>query len=301
MASIFDTTESYTIFWTDGQNYSGNVTDVAPVPGGGGGSRPSSLVSLVCSGIFTALIIISNIISLLAFAVEKRLRTYNNYFIINLSILDLLVGISMSAQVAHAYHGRYPFSQDVCKILTGVAGGIVNGSNISVVVICADRHRAVYDPINHFISRTKRKAILINCLPWVIGLSFWLSYSTVWEFVVGHDNGTQCTPLFSEGPITYMIQNVCKFHLPFVIIVVLYTRIIFQIRKTVGGRSVNRKFDSKAVASTEKTTSSIIKDDTPSADRCDGGEDETEAGVRHGTMVSSQDKRFTTSKQVGLI
>nr|XP_054755902.1 muscarinic acetylcholine receptor M4-like [Lytechinus pictus] len=303
MTSIFDTIETFTI-WTDYENYSVNdsVTDGASVEiGGEAGSRPSSLASLVCSGVFTALIIITNTISLLAFAVEKRLRTYNNYFIINLSILDLLVGVSLSAQVAHAYHGHYPFPQDICKILTGIAGGIVNGSNISVVVICADRHRAVYDPINHFISRTKRKAILINCLPWVIGLSFWLCYTTVWEFVVDHDNGTQCMPLFSESPITYMIQNVCKFHLPFVIIVVLYTRIILQIRKTAGGRSVNKKFDSKASSSSslEKTKSSIVKDVTSSnVDQHDGGVDEPENEVKNDVTVSHPDNRFTSSNQV---
>ncbi|XP_063955436.1 muscarinic acetylcholine receptor M2-like [Lytechinus pictus] len=302
MTSIFDTIETFTI-WTDYENYSVNdsVTDGASVEiGGEAGSRPSSLASLVCSGVFTALIIITNTISLLAFAVEKRLRTYNNYFIINLSILDLLVGVSLSAQVAHAYHGHYPFPQDICKILTGIAGGIVNGSNISVVVICADRHRAVYDPINHFISRTRRKAILINCLPWVIGLSFWLGYTTVWEFVVDHDNGTQCAPLFSESPIMYMIQNVCKFHLPFVIIVVLYTRIILQIRKTAGGRSVNKKFDSKASSSSslEKTKSSIVKDVTSSnVDQHDGGVDEPENEVKNDVTVSHPDNRFTSSNQ----
>ncbi|XP_041463786.1 5-hydroxytryptamine receptor 1D-like [Lytechinus variegatus] len=301
MTSISYTMETFTI-WTDYETYSVNnsVTEGASVEiGGEAGSRPISISSLVCSGVFTALIIITNTISLLAFVVEKRLRTYNNYFIINLSILDLLVGVSLSARVAHAYYNRYPFPQDVCKILTGITGGIVNGSNISVVVICADRHRAVYDPINHFISRTKRKAILINCLPWVIGLSFWLCYTTVWEFVVDHDNGTQCAPLFSESPIMYMIQNVCKFHLPFVIIAVLYARIILQIRKTAGGRSVNKKFESEASSSSlEKTKSSIVKE-VPSSkiDQHDGGVDEPETEVKNDVTVSHPDNRITSSNQ----
>ena len=181
MADISDSTQSYStdMFWTDIQNASGymNVTTKSLDPSG---TTPPSLWSLIFPVVFFALIVLANIISLGAFLLEKRLRTYNNYFIINLTILDLLVGIGLGAVIEHSYIRRYPFSQNACRIISGIFEGIVNASNINVVVICADRHQAVYDPINHYISRSKRKAIIINSLPWVIGLSFWIGYVTVW-------------------------------------------------------------------------------------------------------------------------
>ncbi|XP_041480865.1 muscarinic acetylcholine receptor DM1-like [Lytechinus variegatus] len=207
------------------------------------GTSPEDLRSLIFSAIFFALIVIANIISLGAFMVEKRLRTYNNYFIINLTILDLLVGIVLGTVIEYSYIKRYPFSQNVCKIMTGIFNGIVNASNITVVVICADRHQAIYDPINHFISRSKRKAIIINSLPWVIGLSFWIGYVTVWEFVVDYDNGPHCLQLYLKSPITNVIQVVAKFFLPLAVIAVLYFRIYRKIRKTVGRRGKIKRSD----------------------------------------------------------
>eukprot|EP00057_Strongylocentrotus_purpuratus_P026272 XP_011680746.1 PREDICTED: muscarinic acetylcholine receptor M3-like [Strongylocentrotus purpuratus] len=205
MADISNSTQTYStdMFWTDIQNTSEymHVTTQSLDPSG---TTPPRLSSLIFSVVFFALIVLANIISLGAFLVEKRLRTYNNYFIINLTILDLLVGIGLGAVVERSYINRYPFSQNACKIITGIFEGIVNASNISVVVICVDRHQAVYDPINHYISRSKRKAIIINSLPWVIGLSFWIGYVTVWEFVIDHDNGLHCTQRFFFSPLTNM-------------------------------------------------------------------------------------------------
>nr|XP_054755614.1 muscarinic acetylcholine receptor M3-like [Lytechinus pictus] len=249
MATSSYNTQSYStdIVLSDGQNTTPHFFDPS-------GTNPEDLRSLIFSAIFFALIVIANIISLGAFMVEKRLRTYNNYFIINLTILDLLVGIGVGAVIEHSYINRYPFSQNVCRIMTGIFNGIINASNITVVVICADRHQAVYDPINHFISRSKRKAIIINSLPWVIGLSFWIGYVTVWEFVVDYDNGPHCLQLYLKNPITNVIQIVAMFFLPLTIIAVLYFRIYKKIRKTVGRRGKIKRSD--GLTDTNLSTSS---------------------------------------------
>eukprot|EP00057_Strongylocentrotus_purpuratus_P001429 XP_001198971.1 PREDICTED: muscarinic acetylcholine receptor M4-like [Strongylocentrotus purpuratus] len=147
----------------------------------------------------------------------------------NLTILDLLVGIGMGAVVEYSYIKRYPFSQNACKVITGILQGIANAFNINAVVICADRHQAVYDPINLYQSRSKRKAIIFNSLSWVIGLSFWIGYVTVWEFVIDHDNGLHCTQRFLLSPLTNMIQSAATFYLSLAIIVVLYVRIFIKI------------------------------------------------------------------------
>eukprot|EP00057_Strongylocentrotus_purpuratus_P030612 XP_782189.1 PREDICTED: muscarinic acetylcholine receptor M4-like [Strongylocentrotus purpuratus] len=247
------------------------------------GTTQPNLRSLIFPAVFFALIVLANIISLGAFLVEKRLRTYNNYFIINLTILDLLVGIGLGSVVEYSYIKRYPFSQNACKVITGIFQGIVNASNINVVVICADRHQAVYDPINHFISRSTRKAVIINSLSWVIGISFWIGYVTVWEFVIDHDNGLHCTQRFLLSPLTNMIQSAATFFLPLAIIAVLYVRIFIKIRKTVGRRNNKKSTDltnlylstakdtemtSISVSSTSQTglfsdiTETVSKDDT---------------------------------------
>eukprot|EP00057_Strongylocentrotus_purpuratus_P008505 XP_011662979.1 PREDICTED: 5-hydroxytryptamine receptor 1A-alpha-like [Strongylocentrotus purpuratus] len=299
MADISNSTQTYStdMFWTDIQNASGymNVTANSLDPFG---TTAPSLKSLIFPAVFFALIVLANIISLGAFLVEKRLRTYNNYFIINLTILDLLVGIGLGAVVEHSYIKRYPFSQNACKVITGIFQGIVNASNINVVVICADRHQAVYDPINHYISRSKRKAIIINSLPWVIGLSFWIGYVTVWEFVVDHDNGLHCTQLYFFSPLTNMIQSAAMFFLPLAIMAVLYVRIFIQIRKTVGRRN-NKKstnltdLNLSTVKDTEMTGVSVS-----STSHTGSFSDITETGSRDDIMVSSSSRNETKIENI---
>eukprot|EP00057_Strongylocentrotus_purpuratus_P001008 XP_001189519.1 PREDICTED: muscarinic acetylcholine receptor M2-like [Strongylocentrotus purpuratus] len=281
------------MFWTDIQNVSEymNVTTHSLDPFG---TTQTNLRTLIFNAVFFALIVLANIISLGAFLVEKRLCTYNNYFIINLTILDLLVGIGLGAVVERLYINRYPFSQNACKIITGIFEGIVNASNINVVVICVDRHQAVYDPINHYISRSKRKAIIINSLPWVIGLSFWIGYITVWEFVIDHDNGPYCTQRFFFSPLTNMIQSAATFFLPLAIIAVLYVRIFIKIRKTVGRRN-NKKstnltdLNLSTVKDTEMTGVSVS-----STSHTGSLSEITETGGRDDTMVSSSSSRNET-------
>ncbi|XP_071476127.1 muscarinic acetylcholine receptor M2-like [Diadema antillarum] len=195
--------------------------------------------------LFTTLIIAANCLSLAAFGVEKRLRTYNNYFIINLSILDLLVGLNLITGVVHTYFGYYPLNQVFCKILGGLGQAVTSSSNFVVVIICADRHRATYDPINHYMTRSKRKALFVNSLAWIAALAFWMPFVTVWEFIDDFDNGHHCLRRHTNIPGTYVVNIVVLFYLPLVLIVVLYLRIFRKIRKTIGGKNVRNMMSSQ--------------------------------------------------------
>ncbi|XP_041463889.1 5-hydroxytryptamine receptor 1A-like [Lytechinus variegatus] len=288
MATSSYNTQSYLtdIVLSDAQNTTPHSFDPS-------GTDPEDLRSLIFSAIFFALIVIANIISLGAFMVEKRLRTYNNYFIINLTILDLLVGIGLGALIEHSYINRYPFSQNVCKIMKGIYNGIVNASNITVVVICADRHQAVYDPINHFISRSRRKAIIINSIPWVIGLSFWIGYVTVWEFVVDFDNGPHCIQLYLTKPITNVIQIVAMFFLPLAIIAVLYFRIYKKIRKVVGRRGKIKR--SVGLRDTNLSTTDVSGVSVVSSSLEVSFDDIAEPRSRDDTIVGDRSQELSTS------
>ncbi|XP_030854504.1 trace amine-associated receptor 13c-like [Strongylocentrotus purpuratus] len=138
--------------------------------------------------LFTVLIIVANFLSLVAFCVEKRLRTYNNYFIINLTILDFITGLVQIPAVVQTHIGCYPFSQNICKVHSAIRWGILNSSNLAVVLICADRHRATYDPINHFMSRSKRMAVIKNLIPWTVLVVFWFLIVTKIQATLGGKN-----------------------------------------------------------------------------------------------------------------
>ncbi|XP_072177398.1 5-hydroxytryptamine receptor-like [Diadema setosum] len=218
-----------------------------------GGSNSSSIFGLLWTSLFTACIIVANCLTLAAFCVNKKLRTYNNYFIINLSIIDLLSGLRLIISILHTHVGYYPLNQDLCKIISGISRSLLNASNFVVVIICADRHRATYDPINHFMTRSKRRALFLNSLAWLVAFAFWMMFITAWEFIDNFDNGRHCVNKYARIPGVSVLNVVVIFYLPFFLISILYLRIYLKIRKTRGGKLVEKKFDVNDNLSTEVT------------------------------------------------
>nr|XP_054757932.1 5-hydroxytryptamine receptor 1A-alpha-like [Lytechinus pictus] len=192
------------------------------------------------------LMVSANVISLVAFAIEKKLRTYNNYFIINLVISDLLAGILLAVTVAHSIICYFPFSTDFCRVYTGLRNASTTVSNLGMVVICVDRYQATFDPINHYISRSKRRAVILNSIAWTVGLGFWLLYATTWDFVVDAVNTRHCVPGYSYRLIPAILPIFLQVFLPLIVVSTLYLRIYAKIKQTLKGRNVNAKFNPRS-------------------------------------------------------
>eukprot|EP00057_Strongylocentrotus_purpuratus_P034738 XP_796383.2 PREDICTED: muscarinic acetylcholine receptor M1-like [Strongylocentrotus purpuratus] len=258
MTNLSVSVEPYTSFFDDVSD-DAVVTTVEMIVGGGGGSTRyksiNNLQGLILGTSLVILIIVTNLLSLCAFAVEKRLRTYNNYFIINLAISDLGLGFIQIIGVIHTFTGYFPGSPEFCKVYLGLRYSIFSVSVVGVVIICIDRHRATYDPINHYMTKSKRKAVILNILTWVISFGFWVSYTTVWDFIVDSNSTKSCLASFSRYPVANMFQTVLTFCLPLAVISVLYLRIYIKIKKTVGGKSINKQFGKHGGGEVSNSTS----------------------------------------------
>ncbi|XP_796359.2 muscarinic acetylcholine receptor M2-like [Strongylocentrotus purpuratus] len=258
MTNLSVSVEPYTSFFDDVSD-DAVVTTVEMIVGGGGGSTRyksiNNLQGLILGTSLVILIIVTNLLSLGAFAVEKRLRTYNNYFIINLALSDLAVGILQIVGVIHTFNGYFPGGPEFCKVYLGLRNAMFSVSVVGVVIICIDRHRATYDPINHYMTKSKRKAVILNILTWVIAFSFWMFYATVWDFAINSNPGKSCLASFSRIPAANMFQTVLTIFLPLAVISVLYLRIYIKIKETVGGKSINKQFgEGEMSKSTSLTT-----------------------------------------------
>ncbi|XP_063969540.1 muscarinic acetylcholine receptor M2-like [Lytechinus pictus] len=243
MANLSAFTEAQTtlLIDIDVENTTTAATEI--VAGGPRTTRPPDYQGLILGTTLVILIIVANFVSLVAFVIEKRLRTYNNYFIINLTIADLFVGLLQIIGVTHTFIGYFPFNQTICRIYIGLRNANFSVSVVGVVIICIDRHRATYDPINHFMTRSKAKAMKLNALTWLISYGFWMPFTTGWDYAVDHDAGRHCVGAFSRSTIGNITQNIISFFIPLVIISVLYLRIFLKIKETIGGKSVKKQFD----------------------------------------------------------
>ncbi|XP_072180180.1 histamine H2 receptor-like [Diadema setosum] len=200
---------------------------------------PQSDVALALFIAYIILIIVSNVLMLVAFAVEKKLRTYTNYFIINLVIADLCVGLLLIAAIVNVYH---PESW-LCKLHLALNDAILSVSVVGVVIICVDRHRATFDPIGHYTSRRKSRAVFANVLAWLVSCTFWLPYTLGWDLAArasaSDSDGSldnACVPRYGMRAVSALVPAAVTIVLPLVIISVLYIRLMWKIRQTTSKR-----------------------------------------------------------------
>ncbi|XP_072167441.1 muscarinic acetylcholine receptor M1-like [Diadema setosum] len=193
----------------------------------------SDLVGVVGMGLVTVLTVIINILILLAFRHERRLRSYNNYYIMNMTVADLCVGLfNMPLRATFIVYGKWIFGKAMCHIFQGVQHSLVSVSVMGLVVICIDRYIATYYPIRHFQRRSKRVAIVANIFTWIVPFAIWMGFITVWDFVDPPVYAAEaCHPNYTSYFESSIVSIFLTFVAPFFIILTLYLRIYRKIRK----------------------------------------------------------------------
>ncbi|XP_072169122.1 muscarinic acetylcholine receptor M2-like [Diadema setosum] len=106
-------------------------------------------------------------------------------------------------------------------------------SVMGVVVITIDRYIATLHPLTHFTKKSRRMAIIINVLTWVLPFMLWFFLNAVWDFVaLNLSDGLYGipNPNFSTSLASSSIVLCLRFFGPLILIMTLYLRIYFHIR-----------------------------------------------------------------------
>ena len=99
-----------------------------------------SLVILVVAVLMSLTTIIGNVLVITAFIIEKSLRKYSNYFILNLSIADLLIGILIPPYAPFLLLKRtWRIGRAACTIWLVLDYVVGSASVLCIVVISLDR------------------------------------------------------------------------------------------------------------------------------------------------------------------
>ncbi|XP_071483117.1 muscarinic acetylcholine receptor M4-like [Diadema antillarum] len=188
--------------------------------------------------------VIVNLVVLQAFYCEKKLRTYNNYYIINITIADLLVGfICMPIRgLIFAFDRTWILGQTFCHIFVGIQLVLPGVSVFGTVVICFDRYLATAYPLLHYRKKSKKVAIVVNVLTWLIPLSIWMSLSTIWDLVSPNTRVVPsgfCHPNYVEHVASMLVIIVLRAGIPFGVILVLSVRIFYRAKSASRTRMVD--------------------------------------------------------------
>jgi hypothetical protein len=101
-------------------------------------------------GSMTLLTVVGNLIVLYSYATTKELRTYANYFICSLAIVDLIDGSTVLPLFSiYWIVGVWPFSTQLCEAYKFINHTLPFISVLLTLVICIDRYRALTQPFKH--------------------------------------------------------------------------------------------------------------------------------------------------------
>lgn len=113
-------------------------------------------------------IILGNILTILAIAWARKLRSVvSNYFILNLAMSDLMVGITLPYHLAFYVDSALHRNKSVCISRFVMFTLACGGSIYNIIVIAIDRYVAIVHPLSYNAYATKRRVLLIIVVAWI--------------------------------------------------------------------------------------------------------------------------------------
>lgn len=167
--------------------------------------------------------IFGNILVLLAVYYNTHLRNTTNYFIVNLAVADLLLGISvLPFSATLEILGYWPFERQFCEIWAAVDVLLCTASITTLCVISVDRYIGVTRPLRHSTIMSETRASIIIAVVWILSLTISLGPLLGWRKEPDPDPRL-CIVNDDKGYVIF--SAVFSFYIPMIIVVLLYYRI----------------------------------------------------------------------------
>ncbi|XP_036819312.1 histamine H3 receptor isoform X2 [Oncorhynchus mykiss] len=131
--------------------------------------------------------VLGNALVILAFVVEKSLRTQGNFFFFNLAIADLLVGgFCIPAYIPYVITGEWRLGRGLCKIWLVVDYTLCTASVFNIVLISFDRFISVTSAVSYRCQKgLTREAVLKMLSVWLAAFLLYGPAIIIWEYIAG--------------------------------------------------------------------------------------------------------------------
>ncbi|RWS29452.1 tachykinin-like peptides receptor 86C [Leptotrombidium deliense] len=180
--------------------------------------------------------VIGNLTVIWIIMCHKRMRTVTNFFLLNLTIADLMMAVFNAIfNFVFMLQSHWPFGQMYCSINNFVANLTVACSVFTIAATSVDRYLAIVHPLKPHLS--KRTIASIVSLIWIFA-SFLslpnLIYSKAITYpYAGREERTVCFLLWPDGPPAFSsldyIYNIMflilTYALPMILMAIMYTLI----------------------------------------------------------------------------
>lgn len=225
------TTDNYTFPSLESINISQQQNSTDPL---GGHTVWQVVLLVVITGLISLVTIIGNILVIVAFKVNKQLKTVNNYFLLSLACADVIIGvISMNLFTTYIIMDRWAMGNLACDLWLAIDYVASNASVMNLLVISFDRYFSITRPLTYRAKRTTKRAGFMIGVAWVVSFVLWAPAILFWQYFVGVRTVPEgeCHIQFLTQPVITFGTAIAAFYLPVTIMTVLYWRIYKETEK----------------------------------------------------------------------
>ncbi|XP_005052724.2 PREDICTED: histamine H3 receptor-like [Ficedula albicollis] len=213
--------------------------------GPAGGPFPAGTAALLAAlmGLLVLATVLGNALVILAFVVDRSLRTQGNFFFLNLAVADLLVGgFCIPLYIPYVLTGEWRLGRGLCKLWLVVDYLVCTASVFNIVLISFDRFICVTRAVSYRAQQgMTRNAVLKMMTVWIAAFLLYGPAILSWEHIAQKSilPEGECHAEFFYNWYFLMIASTVEFFTPFITVMYFNLSIYLNIRKRTLLRNEN--------------------------------------------------------------
>ena len=195
-------------------------------------STEVTIIIALLIGLVIVITVVGNLLVFIAFMRYKNLRTYHNYFILNLAIADFAIGLlCVPPYVPYLLTGVWPFGHAFCIVWLVLDYVTPCSSAVNILIVVVDMYLSVRNPFEHRRKQTASRARILMCIPWLVGLFVYGPAVVFWEhwFPSTAIPDSQCSVSFGSNLGYLLFGSTMEFIIPFLAVMVLNVLIFIRV------------------------------------------------------------------------
>ncbi|XP_039930925.1 histamine H3 receptor-like [Hirundo rustica] len=210
-----------------------------------GGPFPAGTAALLAAlmGLLVLATVLGNALVILAFVVDRSLRTQGNFFFLNLAVADLLVGgFCIPLYIPYVLTGEWRLGRGLCKLWLVVDYLVCTASVFNIVLISFDRFTCVTRAVSYRAQQgMTRNAVLKMMTVWIAAFLLYGPAILSWEHVAQKSivPEGECHAEFFYNWYFLMIASTVEFFTPFITVTYFNLSIYLNIRRRTLLRNEN--------------------------------------------------------------
>ncbi|CAM2101013.1 unnamed protein product [Caretta caretta] len=202
-----------------------------------------SVLLAALMGLLVLATVLGNALVILAFVVDRSLRTQGNFFFLNLALADLLVGgFCIPLYIPYVLTGEWKFGKGLCKLWLVVDYLVCTASVFNIVLISFDRFISVTKAVSYRAQKgMTRNAVLKMIIVWIAAFLLYGPAIISWEYIAQKTilPEGECYAEFFYNWYFLMIASTIEFFTPFISVTYFNVSIYINIRKRTPMRNEN--------------------------------------------------------------